>query len=293
MAALLRNETSDEPASCLVPIQPAGDAAPFFCVHPAGGDVLGYAALARHLGTTRPFYGIQARGLNGAGEPVETMSGMADLYVQEMRRVQPRGPYHLGGWSLGGLVAFEMARRLREQGEDVALLALLDCSPRVAGSDGEAPDDAALLLDIVAYVANLWSKDIELRREDLEGLAPEEQLSRTLEILREADFLPPGAGIDQLRRALAVYQASSRAVRDYRPQPSPGGAVLFRAAESPNEPTDDLGWGELLRGPLEIVSVPGQHLTMLKEPNVATLAERIRTHLDGGVEIEPSPSRLG
>jgi thioesterase domain-containing protein/acyl carrier protein len=282
MAALLRSEASGGPASCLVPIQPAGEAAPFFCVHPAGGDVLGYAALAHHLGTGRPFYGIQARGLNGVGEPVASLPGMADLYVEEIRRVQPHGPYHLGGWSLGGLVAFEMASRLRGQGEEVALLALLDCSPRVAGgagSEAETPDEIDLLVDIVAYVANLWNRDLALGREDLEGLDAEGRLSRTLEVLRNADFLPPGAGLNQVRRALAVYQAGSQAVRSYRPQFCPGGpegAVLFRAAESPGEPGDDLGWGELLGGPPEIVTVPGRHLTILSEPNVAVLAERLR-----------------
>ncbi|MES1241756.1 MAG: amino acid adenylation domain-containing protein [Acidobacteriota bacterium] len=282
MAALLRGDASAEPASCLVPIQPEGDAAPFYCVHPAGGDVLAYAALARHLGPGQPFYGLQARGLAADLEPLDSLQAMAAAYVEEIRRVQPRGPYRLGGWSLGGVVAFEMARQLQDQGEEVDLLALLDSTPRLSGDGSEdagggTVDDAGLLLDIAAYVANLWRRDVRLSREDLQGLDPEEQLGRTLEALRAADFLPPGSGLDQLRRALAVYRASTRAARSYQPRPCTGGAVLFRAAESAaGDPSDDLGWGRLLSGPLEVETVPGHHLNLLAEPNVQILAERLR-----------------
>jgi amino acid adenylation domain-containing protein len=296
MAALLRREaevdTADGPPSCLVPIRPDGGAPPFYCVHPAGGDVLGYAALARHLGPGQPVFGLQARGLSGAGEPLETIPDMAALYADEIRRVQPEGPYRLGGWSLGGLVAFEMARRLRDQGEDVALLAILDSSPCIAGLGGEVADDVDLLQSIVAYVANLWHKDIALTREDLEGLDSEEQLSRTLDVLRAADFLPPGAGLGQLRRALAVYRASSRAVRTYQPRPYAGGAVLFRTANAGELP-DDLGWGGLLGEPLEIEDVPGQHHNLLAEPHVEALAGRLQAHLEKVAAREPSPARLG
>ena len=275
-------------SSCLVPIQPAGDAPPFFCVHPAGGDILAYAALARHLGLDQPFYGLQARGLSSSEPPLESIPAMAAAYLAEIRGVQPSGPYRLGGWSLGGLIAFEMARQLREQDEEVALLALLDSTPRIAG--GEAIDDVRLLLDIAAYVANLWGREVHLAPEDLEGLDPGEQLDRTLEALRAADFLPPGTGLAQLRRAVAVYRASSRAVSDYRPRPCPGGAVLFQTVER-----EEAGpaWNELLEGPLTIETVPGQHLTLLSEPHVGVLAARLWTHLEAFPGCEPSTPLQG
>ncbi len=287
MAALLRGDgggSMDTP-SCLIPIQPGGALAPFFCVHPAGGDVLCYAPLAHHLGPDQPFYGLQSRGLSGQGEPIETLSGMAALYLEEIRRVQPAGPYRLGGWSLGGVVAFEMARQLRERGEEVALLVLLDSAPELAA--GEPEDDVDLLLDIVAYVANLWGKELSLSREELEGLEPGARLDRVLDLLRGADFLPPGAGLDRLSRTLAVYRANLAAVRSYHPQVfggggGGGGAVLFRATEAPDARMDlaDLGWGRFLSGPLEIETVPGHHLNLLAEPNVRILAERLRRCLN-------------
>jgi thioesterase domain-containing protein len=203
---------------------------------------------------------------------------MAAHYLEEIRRVQPAGPYRLGGWSLGGVVAFEMARQLRERREEVALLVLLDSAPEMAA--GEPEDDVDLLLDVVAYVANLWGKELSLSREELEGLDPGARLERVLDLLRGADFLPPGAGLERLRRTLAVYRANLAAVRSYQPQVfGGGGAVLFRAAEAPDA-LADLGWGRLLSGRLEIETVPGHHLSLLAEPNVRILAERLRRCLN-------------
>jgi amino acid adenylation domain-containing protein len=288
MAARLRRDEIEGPASCLVPIQPSGPALPFFCVHPAGGDVLCYAALARHLGAGQPFYGLQSRGLSDDEPPLESVPEIAALYVEEIRRVQPAGPYRLGGWSLGGLIAFEMARQLAEAGEEVALLAMIDSSPGITG--GDLPDDVALLLDVVAYVANLWGKpDLSVPREDLEALAPEARLDFVLDLLREADFLPPGTGRDRLRRVLDVYRANGLAVHSYEPGLYPGPLTLFKAADGP---IDDpfgralgwaLGWEDLAAGPVEIETVPGHHLSLLAEPNVRTLARRLRQSLEGAV----------
>jgi thioesterase domain-containing protein/acyl carrier protein len=290
MAALLRRGETPGTASCLVPIQPAGSAPPFFCVHPAGGDVLCYAALARHLGSDQPFYGLQSRGLSSDEEPVERLPEMAALYLDEIRRVQPSGPYRLGGWSLGGVIAFEMARQLVAMGEEVALLAILDSSPEIAGAGGpggEMEDDVTLLMDIVAYVANLWHKEgLAVSREELERLGPEERLDHVLDLLRGADFLPPGAGTTQLRRALAVYRANGLAVRSYQPSLYPGGLRLFRAAEA-SEPGSDLGWSKLAAGPVEIEPVPGHHLSLLAEPNVGELAKRLRSAWPSGRAVAP------
>ncbi|HYX25875.1 MAG TPA: amino acid adenylation domain-containing protein, partial [Thermoanaerobaculia bacterium] len=126
VADLLRQEGS-APAvsSCLVAIQQDGTQTPFFCVHPGGGNVFCYTALAYHLGPDRPFYGLQARGREAGEEPLTAVAEMAALYLDAVRRAQPHGPYLLGGWSFGGLVAYEMAQRLTAAGEKVGVLALL------------------------------------------------------------------------------------------------------------------------------------------------------------------------
>ena len=126
LAAWIRERGAALSWSPLVAIQPNGDRPPFFCVHGAGGHVVGYADLARRLGPDQPVYGLQAIGLDGRQVPETDLQAMAARYVTEIRSLQPRGPYYLGGLSFGGVVAFEMARALDAQGERVGLLALFD-----------------------------------------------------------------------------------------------------------------------------------------------------------------------
>jgi amino acid adenylation domain-containing protein len=112
--------------SPLIPIQPHGTQRPFFCVHGADGTVLSYRKLARYLGPEQPFYGLQARGVEDAEVPLTDIPTMAAAYLRAVRALQPEGPYLLGGWSMGGLVAFEMAQQLVAQDQPVALLILFD-----------------------------------------------------------------------------------------------------------------------------------------------------------------------
>ncbi|HSF40852.1 MAG TPA: amino acid adenylation domain-containing protein [Thermoanaerobaculia bacterium] len=294
MAARLRADVSASPASNLIPLQPRGSQPPFFWVHPAGGDVLCYAALARQMGDDQPFYGIQARGFTEDEEPPASIEEMAALYLEEVRRIEPAGPYFLGGWSLGGPVAYEMARQLRSQGETVGLLVVLDATPGGGAELEDEPEDADYLLDIAAYVGNFWGRDPEVTREHLAGLGPEEQIAHVALRLAAVDFLPPGTGETQLRRVLAVYRANVQSLRRYRPGPYPDPFLLLRAeeplflTEAPGE--EDLGWNRITGGPIEIRTVPGNHLTLLAEPNVRTLASRLRICLEQAHvgEMEPA-----
>src|SRR5262249_47406289 len=132
--------------SPLVEIQRGNnDEAPFYCVHPGGGVVIPYFALARLLGPEQTFYGFQAAGLGRDDELDTTIEAMSTRYLQAMRAVQPIGPYLLGGWSLGGVVAFEMAQQLRKSGEEVGLLALIDSAVPVPNN--EDLEEAVILID--------------------------------------------------------------------------------------------------------------------------------------------------
>ncbi|HXO20594.1 MAG TPA: amino acid adenylation domain-containing protein [Thermoanaerobaculia bacterium] len=297
MAGLLRRQTSGERHSSLVPIRSDGAERPFFCVHPAGGDVLCFAALARHLGPDQPFYGLQSRGLSNGEEPLSHVEEMAALYVEEMRRVQPAGPYSLGGWSLGGLIAFEMAQQLRAAGQEVAFLTILD-SP--AGVPQAEESEVDVLMDIVGYVEALWGKELAISPADLEALEPEARLALIAQRLQAADFLPPGAGPAQLRRILKVYQANMQAARRYVPRHYPDRVTVFKAV-APVAPGEvgaapalfeatrdaDLGWGRVSERPADVYEIPGTHLTAMAEPNVRLLAQRLRLCLEGArAEVE-------
>src|SRR5207237_121289 len=125
LATTIEGDASREPSS-LVPIQTLGTRPSFFCIHAVGGNVLEYYDLARHLGNDQPFYGLQSVGLSDGNGPHARIEDMAAHYVKEIRELQPIGPYFIGGRSLGGIIAYDAARQLKEQGQEVALLALLD-----------------------------------------------------------------------------------------------------------------------------------------------------------------------
>ncbi len=112
--------------SSLVTIQAQGSRPPFFCIHGVGGNVLNYSVFTRYLGPDQPVYGLQSIGLDGLAPPLTDVVAMATNYIRNIRTVQPRGPYYLGGGSMGGVVAFEMARQLKAEGEEIGLLVLLD-----------------------------------------------------------------------------------------------------------------------------------------------------------------------
>ncbi len=270
MAAILRDDEAPRPAavSPLVPLQTTGggDKPPLFLVHPAGGGLSGYRDLALRLGADRPVWGLQSPGLMDGGEPPADLETMAALYVEAVRSVAPAGPYLLGAWSMGGLIAYEMARQLTALGEEVALLALIDAHVPVPGlEDPEPEDDAALLADLFRLPPVAGSVDDVLATARQAGTIGE-------------DFGPAEAG-----RLLHVFRANVAAVEAYRPRPWPGRALLLRCREAlpsaPAEPT--LGWGALATGGVEVVYVPGGHGDLVFEPHAAVLAERLRACLAG------------
>ena len=126
MALVLIGKVQPPDWTVLVPINKRGSQRPVYCVHGAGGGILGYAALAKALGGDQPFYGLQAKGVDGKEEPHHRIEEMAAFYIEQIQRLQPTGPYDLAGYSFGGFVAYEMACQLRDQGHQVGLLAMLD-----------------------------------------------------------------------------------------------------------------------------------------------------------------------
>ena len=140
---------------------------PFFCVHAVGGNVLEYHDLARHLGSDQPFYGLQSRGLDGTQSPHTRIPEMAAHYVKEIREFQPRAPYLIGGRSLGGIIAFEMACQLRSQGQEVGLLALLDSYP--VGYHKRSLDAGALKSRAGRIVSRMGTHSSNLRGLSLQG----------------------------------------------------------------------------------------------------------------------------
>jgi thioesterase domain-containing protein/acyl carrier protein len=277
LAGLLREEREMKTWAALVPIQAGGSRPPLFCLHRDDGIVLCYRELARHLGPDQPVFGLQAQGVTQDLVPYRSVEEMAAHYVREIREFYPQGPYLLTGSSFGGILAYEMAQQLQAQGQSVALLALLDTF---------AP---------VAFKENLFAKPLfERVPAHLEALrgrgargAVHYVTARLHSRVRQAlgdeaeqfEVIPEDVLPENLRR---VHEASREAYRRYAPAPHHGKVVLFRALEwnvfDNYDPT--LWWGDTIAGGLEIHDVPGNHLTMLKEPGVRALAELFRECLN-------------
>lgn len=274
LARELREQRTPGLASPLVAIRRDGSAPPFFCVHPAGGNVLCYSALARHVGPDGPFYGLQARGLEDGQEPFTSVESAACYYLGSIRTVQPEGPYFIGGWSLGGLIAFEMARMLQAQGQQVALLALFDSYLHDATYRDD--DDATILINSALHLG-LPQEHLPSLRSALNDVAPETQIDFALDHIRRLNLLPPGLEEKQARRLIEVYRANLQAARDYVPQPTDVQITFFKALTDDVDPV--ASWLSFARGGVDVHEINADHFAMMREPHVRVVAEHLNHSL--------------
>jgi thioesterase domain-containing protein len=274
--------------SLLVDLQPelpaaAAERPPFFCVHAIGGAVLSYRDLARRLGGEQPFYGIQAAGLAG-GRAVDDLPAMAAQYAAAVEAAAPHGPYLLGGWSFGGVVAFEMARQMRQRGRPVALVALLDSwAPALVPMPAPAREDDLVRL-YLRDQAGLQGLDASWLDGEPPGMGEAAALDWLLARAHETDLLRASLRSAQVRPFLDVYRANVRANAAYRPRPGGGRLTLFRPRTSP-DPTN--GWSALSGEPVEVHEMAADHYSMLAPPAVAGLADRLRSCIERS--LGPAP----
>ena len=237
-----------------VPIEPHGTRPPLFVVHTAGGHLSDYLWFARYLSPDQPVYGLQARGLDGRSRPDTSIESMAAHCLRKMRDFQPDGPYRLAGYSSGGLIASEMARMINEVGGIVAPLILLDV---------ELPS---------------------LRVTHLGHLIRDVCRLKNLRALQERSYhlILHTLGLDHLRNLRQVGESHRWAYWSYRPKPNPGQAVLFITKNEDTERANRMAsnWRSLMRAGLEIEFIEGDHLSMMREPYVAELADRVQRKLD-------------
>jgi len=267
--------------SLLLPLRREGTRRPLFCVHPVNGSALCYLELTRRLPTHQPLYGLQAPELGAAPLASGSLEALAASYVQAVRSVQPEGPFLLGGWSLGGRVAFEMARQLQQQGQEVALLVLFDSwasQPLVATSPQEAATQAYLTFaEHLARQEHLYPLAAGL----LKSLSSDE-LGPLLEADPAARTDLPEEGLTELRKLWSTFSSLLRASRAYEPGTYVGALTLLRAAgEMTPEPAPrDLGWGRVASGGVEVIEVPGDHFSLLSAPHVDQVATQLQALLE-------------
>lgn len=289
--------------SYLVPLREGSGRPPFFCVHGAGGNVLDMRELAMAMPADQPFYCLQARGLDGHSAPFSSIEEAAECYVEQIRRVQSHGPYFLGGRSYGGIVAFEMAQRLRMAGEVVSVVALIDTYNYAYGSFLSRTallyyNSKYFLRRVIHHIRILgrmkprtWSHYLAGRARIFLHLAgnvariarggkgtlfPTKGLGNELQI---------HAGHRELEEILSRVQAASiAAIRDYIPKPYDGPLLLFRASvQNEKNPYNDetLGWHPVALGGVTVCVVDGDHQSILYNPAVAEIAKKLDEAIRG------------
>jgi thioesterase domain-containing protein len=205
---------------------------------------------------------------------------MAAGYLRAVREVQPTGPYTLGGWSLGGVVAFEMARQLERRGESVDLLVLIDSRAPGAGERPAPRTDGELVAQFAYDLARIFGLGLSALPAGFADLTAAEALDRLAIEAAHSGALPPGLDAGELARRFAVFAANFRAFESYRGGRCEAPLILFRAGDAQDSETPaDLGWERLLGRPAEAFPIPGDHYTLLQPPHVEELATRLRQAL--------------
>ncbi|MEG5138691.1 MULTISPECIES: amino acid adenylation domain-containing protein [unclassified Microcoleus] len=264
LAHTLRKQRLSSSSQALVTIQKGSSKLPLFFIY----GIFLYYNLSRHLGKDQTCYGVyvkeevnmfQKNKLDQSPTPSVSIPDLATRYLKEIQKHQPKGPYLLAGESLGGLVAFEMAHQLRLQGEEVALLCLLDSA--IPGKN-----QLSLSQKLAFHIKKLRQKGLSYLLQ---------------KIVESKTKSTPDININNVNSNPVDPRLQFReyAFNSYKPQPYPGRAILFRAMEESHFSTLE-NWNELLVGGLDIYDIPGDHLSILQEPNVPLLAEKMRVHID-------------
>jgi thioesterase domain-containing protein/acyl carrier protein len=271
-------------ASLLVPMRPEGSRVPLFLVHPGGGNLMTYTWLLGRLDAEQPVYGLRSRGIEHGEKPNWTVEEMARDYLSAIRGARPSGPYRLGGWSLGGVIAFEMARQLEAAGETVDRLVLIDShSPRLVDPDGAMPRDEFRMVRNFAEDLGVPRDLLPLPEGEPSAGAEIAYLDEVLKAARAAGLLPKGLDLARMQDLYGIFRINLQAMHEYRPGDFGGRITLLRPRERALVKRlfrgRTLGWERVARGGVEVKTVPGGHHTMLREPNVETLARELEQAL--------------
>ncbi|MFA1546608.1 SDR family NAD(P)-dependent oxidoreductase [Actinomadura chokoriensis] len=278
VAEFIRAADEEAARQTVRPLKPSGTRRPIFIAHPAGGTTACYRQLVDLLGDDQPVYGLERF------EDAPSVQERADRYVRHLLEAQPEGAFRLGGWSFGGVLAYETARRLKEAGREVEFVALFDAGLPLPVDD-ESDTLARRFSAFADYINETYGLDVTLTYEELSGLDEEAQFALVMERAAPlVDYIPPAA----LTHQLTSHQ-DTRSLEAYQPEPYDGRVILYYAPEETPWAVRDAryvldgtnGFGGLCSD-LEIVTIPGvHHLNLLDPPGVEVLAAHLEGRLAG------------
>ena len=290
LAELLRESGAKQKPSSLVTIRPGTEKKQLFMVHPAGGNVLCYYELGRELEMEFTVYGLQSAGLYG--KAVETVSELAGLYLEEICLPDSIDNVVFGGWSMGALIAFEMARQVRDSmGKSPRLLIIDQLAP--LEDRGDTPntgiDPLERMLVFAGKVAHLAGRPLGISVSDLQGKTPEHQSEVFLKAFKLVNLVPPDLGLNDFHGYLDQMILHNEITAACRPGFFEGRTLLVRAEDAlplfegehgVPERAADLGWGRWVRDNLTIRDIPGNHVSVISQPYVREIALALRKWMD-------------
>ncbi|KIN26532.1 hypothetical protein B4073_3202 [Bacillus subtilis] len=272
LAERLEMGSSQSALDVLLPLRTSGDKPPLFCVHPAGGLSWCYAGLMTNIGTDYPIYGLQARGIGQREELPKTLDDMAADYIKQIRTVQPKGPYHLLGWSLGGNVVQAMATQLQNQGEEISLLVMLDAYPNHFLPIKEAPDDEEALIALLA----------------LGGYDPDSLGDKPLDFEAAIEILRrDGSALASLDETVILnlkntYVNSVGILGSYKPKTFRGNVLFFRSTIIPDwfDPIEPDSWKPYINGQIEQIDIDCRHKDLCQPEPLAQIGKVLAVKLE-------------
>jgi thioesterase domain-containing protein len=225
---------------------------------------------------------VEAPAIESEGEAEVSVEGMAARYIEYLKQIQPTGPYALGGWCFGGVIAYEVAGRLRAAGEEVELLAAIDSRAPIAENIPETADDSTILSWFARDLAVPYGKTLAIPADELRALGSAAAFDHILERAAAIGVLAEDADRAQILRYFEAYLANGIALQTYLPEPYELDLLLLRAADEPADYGPRLGWEALIKGSLQVLDVSGDHNSVMYAPHAAVAAQAMAPHIGEG-----------
>jgi acyl transferase domain-containing protein/thioesterase domain-containing protein/acyl carrier protein len=268
----------------LLALRSTGDRPPLVLLPALGGDVRCYAGLVRQLGDDQPVYAFRPRGSDEDLPPHVTMDEMTADYAAALRKLQPQGPYHLAGWSTGGIYAFALAEALERAGDKVAMVVMFDAPLPSICDNVDVENDTRFLCDLVNFANCFAGTSVRVNYDNLMTMEPEARFQTALAEARRQGLVPTEAPEAQVRRLVKVGEANVRTIQSYRPQPlrAPvhmfvptikGGLAEIAGHDMPED--SDHGWCGQVGQEVQVHEAPGDHFTMMVGEAATALARQV------------------
>ncbi|WP_225986995.1 alpha/beta fold hydrolase [Streptomyces spectabilis] len=278
-----RGAGGDSAYDPLVPLQVTGDGTPLFCVHPGLGEVLVFVNLAKYFTGERPFYALRARGFGQDETHFGSFAEMVSTYVAAIRRTQPSGPYAVAGYSYGGAVAFEIAKRLEAEGDEVDFVGVFNLPPSISGRMNEITfTDGAI--NLALFLELIGAADVERLTATLRALPEADQLAFLVEHAPRRRLTELDLTVERFTAWVHLAQSMVHLGRTYEPSGTVGQVRVFYCTPLRGTKQEWLDnqlrhWDAFTRGPNQYIEVDGEHYTLMSPQHVQTFQATLRREL--------------